>query len=275
MMGQEELQSETILFVLFVIFLLLLTSRDVTAVVCMSFLSFSFISSMAKIVLKRKWVSETEELSVYPPSHNDLTQGQTNDDSSNDRPMTDDSSFQGYRIERRNVLASARERANTFESDWVYGHVGDLSDKQMSRAGFYRIDRSTSKDMVRCRYCNICVHMWEDGDTPLGEHKKHSAKCVFLRAFPNGTDSEDEFEKIEEYFPYCVRNPNVPKYERHSSCLCCFCANYPDCVYSNPNSTRCVRCGYNITYRCGKHLLYEKLRDATLKFNLRDDATLD
>ena len=281
-------QTETILFALFVTMLVLI-SRDVTASFCISFLSFTFISSMAKLVLKRQWVSETEEVSVQPQTQDDPTRGQKKKSNIVDGPMTDDSSFREDRIIRQNVLASAAERENTFESDWLYGHVGELSVRQMARAGFYRIDRNTSKDMVRCRYCNVCVHVWEDGDTPLGEHKKHSAKCVFLLAFPNGTDDEDEYEKIQEFFPYCVRNPNVPRYERHSSCLCCFCANYPDCVFAHPDSTRCVRCGYNITYRCGKHLLSEKIRDARARFelsldnheakkakcDLRDDATLD
>ncbi len=49
--------------------------------------------------------------------------------------------------------------------------------KELARQGFYYLKKD---DHVACVFCSIIIGMWDRGDTPLGEHTRHSPSCPFL-----------------------------------------------------------------------------------------------
>ena len=52
--------------------------------------------------------------------------------------------------------------------------------QDLAKAGFYYLGRG---DRVRCYYCSGVLYDWEDGDTAIGEHRKHFPQCDFLRRY--------------------------------------------------------------------------------------------
>ncbi|XP_059479745.1 baculoviral IAP repeat-containing protein 1e-like isoform X2 [Neocloeon triangulifer] len=59
------------------------------------------------------------------------------------------------------------------KKDWEF-----VTPVDMAKAGFYYMG---SKDKVRCHFCNLEVHAWEEGDVPLEEHKRWNLDCPFLK----------------------------------------------------------------------------------------------
>jgi len=49
--------------------------------------------------------------------------------------------------------------------------------QDLAKAGFYYFDVG---DVVRCVFCQISLKMWEPGDVPMNEHRKHSPNCPFV-----------------------------------------------------------------------------------------------
>ena len=49
---------------------------------------------------------------------------------------------------------------------------------ELARAGWYFTGVT---DRVKCPWCHGCVYNWVDGDTALGEHKRHYPQCVFVK----------------------------------------------------------------------------------------------
>ena len=47
----------------------------------------------------------------------------------------------------------------------------------MAHSGFIFIGR---EDNVQCAYCGCIIGGWEEGDSPLEEHKKENASCEFV-----------------------------------------------------------------------------------------------
>ena len=49
---------------------------------------------------------------------------------------------------------------------------------ELARAGWYF---TGIRDRVKCPWCHGCVYNWVDGDTALGEHKRHYPQCEFVK----------------------------------------------------------------------------------------------
>ena len=49
---------------------------------------------------------------------------------------------------------------------------------ELARAGWYF---TGIRDRVKCPWCHGCVYNWVDGDTALGEHKRHYPQCQFVK----------------------------------------------------------------------------------------------
>ena len=49
---------------------------------------------------------------------------------------------------------------------------------ELARAGWYFTGVT---DRVKCPWCHGCVYNWVDGDTALGEHKRHYSQCEFVK----------------------------------------------------------------------------------------------
>ena len=47
----------------------------------------------------------------------------------------------------------------------------------LSSSGFYYLKEG---DKVRCFYCGIMIHKWEEKDDIVSEHRRHSGKCKYL-----------------------------------------------------------------------------------------------
>ena len=47
----------------------------------------------------------------------------------------------------------------------------------MAHSGFIFIGR---EDNVQCAFCGCIIGGWEEGDSPLEEHKKENASCEFV-----------------------------------------------------------------------------------------------
>lgn len=73
--------------------------------------------------------------------------------------------------------------------------------EELARAGWYYTGVT---DRVRCPWCHGCVYSWEDGDTGLGEHKRHFPNCTFVN------------EQIAKAFekPRCPSTANKPHASR-------------------------------------------------------------
>ena len=48
---------------------------------------------------------------------------------------------------------------------------------ELARAGWYFTGVT---DRVKCPWCHGCVYNWVQGDTALGEHKRHYPQCEFV-----------------------------------------------------------------------------------------------
>ena len=66
------------------------------------------------------------------------------------------------------------ERLATF-IEWPLSYI---LPKDLAANGFYYLRTS---DHCACIFCDIVVGAWEITDTPLGEHRKHSPSCPFLK----------------------------------------------------------------------------------------------
>jgi hypothetical protein len=151
------------------------------------------------------------------------------------------------RIPRSRMNTTAESRELTFSFSWPHDDVNRCS-ISMAKAGFYRAE-NLSKDAVRCRYCFIIIDTWLPTDTALGEHKKHSIKCPFLRIFPEGCELKDEWEIMESAAPYLVVNSSGTfGLGKLYVCYCCSCRKDPPCVYTN--SSRCIKCQYECDNKC-------------------------
>ena len=53
-----------------------------------------------------------------------------------------------------------------------------VSTDELARAGWYF---TGVEDRVKCPWCHGCVYNWVDGDTGLGEHKRHFPQCEFVK----------------------------------------------------------------------------------------------
>ena len=84
------------------------------------------------------------------------------------------------------------ERLKTFE-DWPVTFISPLD---LAAAGFYYYPKNYDvcdcymsnlyiDDRVRCFYCKIELHKWENGDDPMTEHKKWSPSCPFVNNIYN------------------------------------------------------------------------------------------
>lgn len=52
-----------------------------------------------------------------------------------------------------------------------------VSADELTRAGWYYTGVG---DRVKCPWCQGCVYNWVEGDTGLGEHKRHFPQCEFV-----------------------------------------------------------------------------------------------
>jgi baculoviral IAP repeat-containing protein 7/8 len=69
-------------------------------------------------------------------------------------------------------------RDNFWRNEFIH-HEG------LALVGFYF---HKHPDIVKCNFCHIIIHDFEAGDTPLGEHYKHSPNCPLLKR--RKTDNE-------------------------------------------------------------------------------------
>lgn len=58
----------------------------------------------------------------------------------------------------------------------------------MAQFGFYHY----GGDKVKCAFCNVVISHWDETDTPLSEHLKHSPHCPFLNRRPTQNIPIDE-----------------------------------------------------------------------------------
>lgn len=85
--------------------------------------------------------------------------------------MFDDVDYTDYRFE----IA----RLDSF-GDWP---VPFVDPKKLAAAGFFYTKKN---DGVKCFMCSIILSGWVDGDDPMVEHQRWSARCRFVRHLPCG-----------------------------------------------------------------------------------------
>jgi hypothetical protein len=73
-------------------------------------------------------------------------------------------------------LKSGDDRRKRFEG-WS---VESMDKDRPAAAGFYYTIRG---DIVPCAFCGMKVGRWQEGDSPLDDHKRFSPSCGSLRAF--------------------------------------------------------------------------------------------
>lgn len=77
------------------------------------------------------------------------------------------------------VFEEESERLRTF-NNWNNNAV---TPEALAKSGFYYLG---VEDMVKCAFCGVKMHRWEDGDNPNVEHEKYSPQCPVLNQ--NGRD---------------------------------------------------------------------------------------
>eukprot|EP00039_Didymoeca_costata_P006366 m.89550 g.89550 ORF g.89550 m.89550 type:complete len:308 (+) comp13228_c0_seq2:83-1006(+) len=99
---------------------------------------------------------------------------------------------------------------NRFKTFQFWPHKGFKSKpKDFARAGFVFAPDEDCPDMVKCISCNKCLDGWEKDDIAMDEHRAHSKKCAFIRAFDlqkqeeekeetQGEEDETQPDKVEE-----------------------------------------------------------------------------
>ena len=72
-----------------------------------------------------------------------------------------------------------RARLESFSTDsWPSNAPVTVQD--LAKAGFYYLGNG---DRVRCYYCSGVLYGWADGDTAIGEHRKHFPQCEFVQRY--------------------------------------------------------------------------------------------
>lgn len=85
------------------------------------------------------------------------------------------------------------ERLNSFDLKWPHD-AKYVSINEMAKCGLY----STGiDDNVKCVFCNVMLHKWQEKDKPILDHFKYNPKCPFLYDFRK-TSNISDIGKIEE-----------------------------------------------------------------------------
>ena len=82
--------------------------------------------------------------------------------------------------------AFADKRLLTF-TRWGWPHKKP-SPKRLADAGFYREKDGGNHDRVRCFWCGVILHDWEQEDDPLDQHAEWSPKCPVFGKKAQGKD---------------------------------------------------------------------------------------
>ncbi|KAG4079894.1 hypothetical protein HA402_015025 [Bradysia odoriphaga] len=84
---------------------------------------------------------------------------------------------------------SEYDRRRTFVN-WPKSYINT---DQLAKFGFYHY----GGDKVKCAFCNVVVRDWDESDSPLAEHLKHSSHCPLLnRQFTQNIPiDEDELNR--------------------------------------------------------------------------------
>jgi len=81
-----------------------------------------------------------------------------------------------FRLSNNAVVMHRHERVrmSTF-TDWP--STGKVAAADLARAGFFYVGTA---DRVQCAFCQGCLCNWVEGDTPVGEHRRHFPECPFV-----------------------------------------------------------------------------------------------
>ncbi|XP_076840713.1 baculoviral IAP repeat-containing protein 7 isoform X2 [Brachyhypopomus gauderio] len=71
-------------------------------------------------------------------------------------------------------MRSEEERLRTFQN---WPRYAPVTPSDLARAGFYFLEY---EDTVQCFCCHGILRQWVQGDSPLGEHKRHFPTCGFV-----------------------------------------------------------------------------------------------
>ena len=99
-------------------------------------------------------------------------------------------------------LRYEKERLETF-IDWP---VNWLKPEDLARNGFYYL---RTADHTACVFCRGIVGVWEDGDTPRGEHQRHFPHCSFIRGDAVGNIPIEQGQILSKLTPTASQSVDV------------------------------------------------------------------
>ena len=93
--------------------------------------------------------------------------------------LTSSSNTRSKKFLSYDSLRYEKERLNTF-IEWP---IPWISPHNLAADGYYYL---RTEDNCACVFCRGIIGMWDDSDTPRGEHQKHCPYCPFIRGQPVG-----------------------------------------------------------------------------------------
>ena len=100
-------------------------------------------------------------------------------------------------------LRFENERLETF-IDWP---VEWLNPVDLAQDGFFYLRKA---DHCACVFCRGIVGVWENGDTPRDEHKRHFPHCPFINDHPVGNIPLAQSQILSRIIPRPMANPAHP-----------------------------------------------------------------
>ncbi|XP_065887322.1 baculoviral IAP repeat-containing protein 5.2-A-like [Dysidea avara] len=102
------------------------------------------------------------------------------------------------------ALYMVKERLKTFENcKWPFDDKAPCSVQKVAEAGFYYVNGT--EDTTVCVVCQKELEGWEEGDSPLKEHQKHSPDCPFLTIADPYKLSLRQVISLETYALECIK----------------------------------------------------------------------
>ena len=120
-----------------------------------------------------------EDRPEFPPMDFETSLSPSMRQSSTPEPITTGfGSLRGHSL----TFATEEGRRATFDHRWPSSCP--VRPFALARAGFFYAGHD---DAVQCFSCNVVLRGWEEGDTAMDEHKRHSPYCPFINSFEDSS----------------------------------------------------------------------------------------